>query len=127
MKKLLILVIVLMWTYSTGISQNTKNDSVLISVNDIRVCNIVFSEYEQVREELRIYTKITNISGNIILTSDTINENYKLQVSNLKNIIEANEKVTDLKLLDKDRKIKKVRNRANLTTGISILLLILLL
>jgi len=127
MKKLLILVIVLMWTYSTGISQNTKSDSVLISVNDIRVCNIVFSEYEQVREELRIYTKITNISGNIILTSDTINENYKLQVSNLKNIIEANEKVTDLKLLDKDRKIKKVRNRANLTTGISILLLILLL
>jgi len=116
-----------MWTYSTGISQNTKSDSVLISVNDIRVCNIVFSEYEQVREELRIYTKITNISGNIILTSDTINENYKLQVSNLKNIIEANEKVTDLKLLDKDRKIKKVRNRANLTTGISILLLILLL
>jgi len=127
MKKLLMLVIVLILSCSIAISNDTKKDSILVSIDDIKVCNIVFSDYDRVIEENIIYSKITNISNIIINTEDDVISNLQLEVSNLRKIINTKDEVTELKLLEEERKTKKARNRANITTGVGIVLLILLL
>lgn len=108
-------------------SQNISQDSILVSIDDIKICNVVFNEYDRLQEEVIYYKQMNTISEVVFTTHDSIVDNLLHQISNRDLTILTKDKVHDLDMSIKDAKIKKLKRTNKFILGGSSLLLLLLL
>jgi len=116
-----------MLSYFTSNCQIIEKDSVLVAIDDIKLVNVVFSDYDRLNEEVRISSTINSISVSIIKVEEKVTDNLEVEVDNLRKVIELKNKANELEIENQKRKTKKARTRANITTVGAILLVVLLL
>lgn len=110
-----------------SICKNIEQDSIKISINDVRLINKVFADYDRQLETNIKLTKIKTISYNYIKNS---NDTYNLMNSHINNLHKIVDITNDsykeeIKSLKRQIKRQKIKNSIIGTTGIIIIILIL--
>lgn len=126
--KFALLVIVLLSFGLESAPQNTQADSVLISIDRLRVANLLFAERDYYEEAYFNCKEIASIQVNTIRTQDSIYAQLESKITNLEFIIDAKD---DIISIEKDKaeaiEAKYKKERKFIIGGGGALLVLLLL
>lgn len=108
-----------------SISQNTQ-DSVLVSITDLRTAIIIFNEYDKLKSKEDIYLDLLPTYDSYVKLSDSLANIYNNITLNLSRRIELLNVAHKNEILLYKERLRNTRKEFYISTGIATVLLLLL-
>lgn len=111
-----------------GITTDVTNDSIKVSVDDIKKANIIFAEYNATILELSYYEQMNSINVAQVTTADSIITKLELKVNNLDSIIAVQKKLNTTVVNDITARYNRLkRNTIIGGSGVGLIFILLIL